>query len=89
MPRKPRRKPAGWERPLAHPITLRDGHVITTMAQAAGLMTMRLPKARQEKPVWQETARQLLLARESGKKIDIAHATAQLCRALDAEGWLK
>ena len=29
----------GWQRPLAYPIKLRDGHVIETMAQAAGLMT--------------------------------------------------
>src|SRR5829696_1338820 len=32
----------GWQRPLGFPIKLRDGHVIETMAQAAGPMTQRL-----------------------------------------------
>jgi hypothetical protein len=80
-------KPTGWNRALAHPIKLRDGDVISTMAQAARLMTQRLPKARQEKPVWQHTAALLLQAHESGKRLDLDHATAQLRRALDAEGW--
>ena len=80
-------KVVSWHRPLAFPIKLRDGHVIDTMAQAAGLMTLRLPKARQVKPVWQHTASLLMEARASGKPDDLQHATAQLRRALDAEGW--
>jgi len=32
-------KPIGWQRTLAFPIKLRDGHVIETMAQAAGCDT--------------------------------------------------
>jgi hypothetical protein len=82
-------KPTGWNRPLASPITLRDGHVIETLGQAAKLMTLRLPKARQEKPIWQKTAAMLMQAHESGKPDDIAAATAQLRRALSAEGWMK
>ena len=39
-----------------HVKSLRDGGVISTMAQAAHLITRRLPKARQEKPVWQHAA---------------------------------
>ncbi len=31
-----RSKVVSWHRPLAFPIKLRDGHVIETMAQAAG-----------------------------------------------------
>jgi hypothetical protein len=50
-----RSKAVSWHRPLAFPIKLRDGHVIETMAQAAGLMT-RLPKQRQMKAVWQHAA---------------------------------
>ena len=78
---------AGWHRPLAFPIKLRDGHVIETMAQAAGLMTQRLPKQRQTKPIWQHTAELLMEAQASGKPADLQRATAQLHRALDAEGW--
>lgn len=80
-------KPAGWNRPLTSPITLRDGHVIETLGQAAGLITQRLPKARQEKAIWQTTAKMLMQAHESGKRDDIAAATAQLKRALSNEGW--
>jgi hypothetical protein len=50
-------------------------------------MTQRLPKARQLKPVWQRTAALLMEAHASGKVDDLEHATGQLRRALDAEGW--
>jgi hypothetical protein len=83
--RKP--KAAGWHRPLSSPIKLRDGHVMETLAQAAGLMTQRLPKARQMKPIWQRTAALLMEAHASGLPDDLQHATGQLQRALDAEGW--
>ena len=76
----------GWH-PLAAPIKLRDGHVIETLAQAAGLITQRLPQVRQLKPVWQRTAALLMEAHASGKADDLQHATGQLQRALDAEGW--
>jgi hypothetical protein len=83
-----KRNPAtGWQRPLAFPIKLRDGHTIETMAQAAGLMTQRLPKQRQTKPIWQQTAAMLLAAHASGSAEDLQRATGQLRRALDAEGW--
>jgi hypothetical protein len=85
--RNKRNTATGWHRPLATPIKLRDGHVIETLAQAAGLMTQRLPKARQLKPVWQRTAALLMEAHASGKPDDLQHATGQLQRALDAEGW--
>jgi hypothetical protein len=85
---KKTRKPAVWNRALAYPIKLRDGDVISTMAQAARLMTQRLPKARQEKPVWQHTAELLMQAQKSGKAIEVRAATDQLCRALQLEGWM-
>jgi hypothetical protein len=59
-------KPVGWNRALAYPIKLRDGDVISTMAQAAGLMTQRLPKQRQTKAIWQHTAALLMEAHASG-----------------------
>jgi hypothetical protein len=82
-----RKSSPGWHRPLAFPIKLRDGHVIETMAQAAGLMTQRLPKQRQMKAIWQHAAALLMEAQASGKPVDLQHATAQLRRALDVEGW--
>ena len=72
------KKTCGWNRPLAFPIRLRDGHVIETMAQAADLMTQRLPKQRQFKSIWQWTAALLMKAHGSGKRSDLAEATA-LC----------
>lgn len=78
----------GWARKLAYPITLRDGHVIETLGQAAGLMTRRLPKGRQGKPIWQKTAAMLMEAHKTGKADDNRHATAQFKRALEVEGWL-
>ena len=81
------RKTEPWSGTLAYPIKLRDGDVISTMANAAHLMTQRLPKARQEKAVWQHAAALLMQAHESGKAEDIRAATDQLSRALHAEGW--
>jgi hypothetical protein len=47
----------------------------------------RLPKQRQAKAIWQKTAAMLMEAHGSGKADDLEHATGQLRRALDAEGW--
>ncbi len=80
--------PTDWNRALAHPIKLRDGDVISTMAQAARLMTERLPPHRQGKDVWLHTAELLLKAQRTGKRRDLEHATDQLCRALQLEGWM-
>jgi hypothetical protein len=54
---------------------------------SGGSYAQRLPKARQLKLIWQHTAALLMEARESGKPEDLQHATGQLRRALDAEGW--
>jgi hypothetical protein len=77
----------GWQRPLAFPSKPRDGHTLETMAQAASLMTRRLPKTRQVEPVWQHAAALLMAAHTSGEPDGLQHATGQLRRALDAEGW--
>lgn len=83
------KKPTGWHRPLPSPITLRDGTVIATLGEAAALISTTLPPARQEKPIWQMTAAMLMHAHASGKPDDIVAARNQLCRALEAEGWLQ
>jgi hypothetical protein len=56
-----------WTRALTYPITLRDGGIIITMAQAGHLITQRLPKARQEKPVSQHTADLLMQAHKRAR----------------------
>jgi hypothetical protein len=60
------RKPSNLA--LAYPVTLRDGGIISTMAQAAHLITQQLPKARQEKPVWQYAAELMMHAIRVAKK---------------------
>ena len=62
-------KPTDWNRALAHPIKLRDGDVISTMAQAARLMTERLPPHRQGKDVWLHTAELLLKAQRAERRM--------------------
>ena len=52
-------------------------------------MTQRLPKQRQTKAIWQHTAALLMEAEATGKPDDLHHATGQLHRALDAEGWVQ
>jgi hypothetical protein len=52
-------------------IKLRDGHIIVTLEQAAGLMTQRLPKERQLHPVWQKAAAMLMEAHATGKRLDL------------------
>ena len=84
---KKTRKPTGWNRPLAYPLTLRDGTEIATLRQAATLM-MGLPETRKSKPVWQHAAELLMLAHKSGKAADVQVATDQLFRALQLEGWM-
>jgi len=50
---------------------LRDGHIIVTLEQAAGLMTQRLPKERQLHSVWQKAAAMLMEAHATGKRLDL------------------
>lgn len=72
---------------LSSTIVLRDGRQIKTLEEAVALLE-QLPKTRQLKPLWQKTCEMLLQANKTKRKIDMQHATAQLCRALQAEGWL-
>jgi hypothetical protein len=57
------------------------------LAQMRQLENEQVKTARQIKPVWQCTAALLMEAHGSGKPDDLQHATGQLRRALDAEGW--
>jgi hypothetical protein len=72
---------------LSRTITLRDGRGFSTVSEAVAIMS-ELPKARQLRLVWQTTAAILIEAQRTGNDDDMRHATAQLCRALQAEGWM-
>ncbi len=72
---------------LSSTITLRDGRKVVTLAEAVSLLS-ELPERRQRHPVWEKAMEMLLQASESGKAIDMRHATAQLVRALQVEGWI-
>ena len=84
---KTTRKPSGWYRPLAYPLTLRGGTEITTLRQAVTLLTGLL-ETRKSKPVWQHAAELMMHAHKTGKAVDVRAATDQLCRALQLEGWM-
>lgn len=74
--------PAG--RKLAYPITLTGGRQIETVSHAMALIK-GLPQARRDTDLWQTTVSWLKGAKT---KDDMQHATAQLKRALDREGFL-
>ena len=80
-------KSVGWNRPLAYPLTLRDGTDIATLRQAAALL-MGLSETWKSKPVWQRAAHLVMQAQKSGKPADIRAATDQLRRALQLERWM-
>jgi hypothetical protein len=69
-----------WTRKFPEPITLKDGSKIATLGQARELM-LALPERHQSRPFWQYAA-------ERGDRASVADATAQLSRALAAEGLL-
>lgn len=75
------------KRQLSYVITLRDGRKLSTVAEAVAVM-LQLPVSRQHLPVWEKTMQMLLEANETGKPIAMRHATAQLVRALQVEGWM-
>lgn len=69
--------------PLPTPITLADGRVIRTLADATAYMTA-LPARHLANAHWSEAARLIKAAVDDPSKIDAA--VAQLRRALRAEG---
>ena len=72
---------------LAYPIKLRDGRDIISLQEGVDVIA-GLPKNRQRKLIWQATTAILLEAQKTGSEDAVRHATAQLCRALKAEGWM-
>ncbi|SEE86298.1 hypothetical protein SAMN05444161_7510 [Rhizobiales bacterium GAS191] len=74
-------------RKLIEPITLKDGRVLKSVADARAFM-LALPERRQMAPYWQYAAELLLKAATRSSKEATLDAWAQLRRALNAEGML-
>jgi hypothetical protein len=72
-----------WSTKIWKPIKLKDGRSIETLADARAIM-LALPELHQRNPHWQYAAELLLSASNSKSAVD--DATAQLLRALKAEG---
>jgi len=76
-----------WSHKLLHPITLKDGRVIRTLADARTLL-LALNESRRRHP-WNQYAAELLLkAADSGMKDDIMEAEHQMRRVLARQGML-
>ena len=76
-----------WFRKLDDPITLKDGRMLVTLADAHRLM-LALPEARRRSVHWQYTSDLLNKFASRGSPSAFAQALAQLPRALRAEGLL-
>jgi hypothetical protein len=76
-----------WSKKFWHPIVLKDGRTITTLAEARVFM-LALPERHQLRPFWQYAAELLVEAAARGDRGSVDDAAAQLSRALTAEGLL-
>jgi hypothetical protein len=81
--------PHNFQRALTRTIepTGGPGVELATLADAARFVALLRP-FRQARPHWDFAAELLLRAAETGKRRDVEAATAQMERALRAEGWL-
>jgi hypothetical protein len=76
-----------WFRKLDDPITLKDGRMLVTLADAHRLM-LALPESRRRSVHWQSTSELLNKFASRGSPSAFAQALAQLPRALRSEGLL-
>jgi hypothetical protein len=74
-----------WIRKLEPPITLRDGRVLVTLAEAHRLM-LSLPEPHLRSGHWQNAAALMQKAATRESPFALAQMRAQLPRALKAEG---
>jgi len=74
-----------WTRKLPAKITLKDGRVLTTLAEARQ-MVLAVPEPQQSHPHWQYAVELLLKAAEH--EGDVEKVWAQLRRALLVEGMI-
>jgi hypothetical protein len=71
------KRPAGWSRPLARPVTLRSGSSLVTLADVRSYLFKRMQANRRESPNWQRVTALLLSAARS-EEVDVADATIAL-----------
>ena len=82
---KETRKPhSGWARPLARPVTMRDGTSLVTLADVRSFLFKRLQLNRRESPNWQRVTA-LLLAAARSDEVDVADVTIALEMAVSME----
>jgi hypothetical protein len=71
------KRPSGWSRPLARPVTLRGGPNLVTLADVRSYLIKRMQANRREPPNWQRVTALLLSAARSDE-IDVADVTIAL-----------
>jgi hypothetical protein len=72
-----------WMRPLAKPITLKDGRIVATLGEARAIIHS-LPERRQQSECWLYADALLLEAATARGSLNVT--AAQLTLALKAEG---
>lgn len=83
------KRPSGWSRPLARPVTLRSGTDLVTLADVRSYLFKRMQANRRESPNWQRVTALLLSAARSDE-VDVADVTIALEMAASMdEGPLK
>ena len=78
---------AKWSRKLTRPIALNDGRALATLSEARAFI-LALPEPHQHSERWRYAEELLNKAAENGEKYAVMDASAQLNRALKAEGLL-
>lgn len=81
-PNKP--QAIGWAQPLTCPVVLGDGRRLETLMDAVNIL-VALPKAHQLLPGCVKLRADMLQARRTGNPNDIANATLELEKVLQAE----
>jgi hypothetical protein len=71
------KRPSGWSRPLARPVTLRSGSSLVTLADVRSYLFKRMQTNRRESPNWQRVTALLLSAARSDE-VDVADVTIAL-----------
>jgi hypothetical protein len=78
------KRPSGWSRPLALPVTLRGGASLVTLADVRSYLFKRMQANRREPPNWQRVTALLLSAARSDE-VDVADVTIALEMAVSMD----